>query len=368
MKKVSLFSILLSLMLAANVHNSKAQLKEVDFIKGGFDDAQLLFKEYLTPWANILGADLNGGWYNTAKPHKPLGFDITISMSAAWAPSSAGTFDLSELNLSENSQIIGTSSIAPTVSGKKTDDRPSMNYSVTDPVSGNPVTIAEYKVPNGSGVNILPLPMAQVGIGLPFGTELTGRFLPSLPLGDVGNIGMWGVGGKHSIIQWIPVLKKLPVLDISAQGGYTSLRTYANLDVNVDDRALDRTTDPLIFKEQKIELGVKAYTINLIISQTLPVITFYQGIGYSSTETTVGLKGNFPVSRLETNSSSSDYGEIVVTDNDVFKDPFSVEMQNSKDLRLNAGFRLKLGVVTIHFDYTKANYSVFTTGLGISFR
>jgi hypothetical protein len=43
-------------------------------------------------------------------------------------------------------------------------------------------------------------------------------------------------------------------------------------------------------------------------------------------------------------------------------------MQNSKDLRLNAGMRIKLAVLTIHFDYTKANYSVFTAGLGISFR
>jgi len=43
-------------------------------------------------------------------------------------------------------------------------------------------------------------------------------------------------------------------------------------------------------------------------------------------------------------------------------------MQNKMDLRLNAGLRLKLGVLTIQFAYTKANYSVFTTGLGISFR
>ena len=52
----------------------------------------------------------------------------------------------------------------------------------------------------------------------------------------------------------------------------------------------------------------------------------------------------------------------------VVTDPLNVEMQNSKDLRLNAGFRIKLGVITFHFDYTKANYSVFTSGIGISFR
>ena len=36
--------------------------------------------------------------------------------------------------------------------------------------------------------------------------------------------------------------------------------------------------------------------------------------------------------------------------------------------RLNAGIRFKFAVVTLHFDYTYANYSVATAGLGISLR
>ncbi|MFW5821360.1 MAG: DUF6588 family protein [Bacteroidota bacterium] len=43
-------------------------------------------------------------------------------------------------------------------------------------------------------------------------------------------------------------------------------------------------------------------------------------------------------------------------------------MENTKDLRLNIGMRIKLGVLTIHGDYTKANYSMVTAGIGISFR
>ncbi len=132
--------------------------------------------------------------------------------------------------------------------------------------------------------------------------------------------------------------------------------------------ATDLTTDPLMFKEQKIQLGVQAWTINLIASQTLPVISFYEGIGYSNSKANVGLFGNFPISRLETDTSSPYFGQVVVTNSDVKKDPFDVTIQNHKDLRLNVGMRLKLGVLTIQFDYTKANYSVFTTGLGVSFR
>lgn len=359
--KRNLYYLLLSIALTVMSINVSSQIKQVDFIKGGIDDAQILFKEYLTPYANILGADLNGGWYNTAKPHKLGGFDVTVSISTAWAPPSARTFDLVGLGLT--GVPTGSSTIAPTIAGKKTDVRPVMLYEIDHPVHlGEKVKVAEYTVPNGTGINAIPLPMAQLGIGLPFGTEITGRFLPSIDFGNAGNIGLWGIGAKHSIIQWIPGLKRLPVLDVSAQGGYTSLLTYANVNFRPDALADDQTTDPLIFKGQKIELGVKGHTINLIASQTLPVITFYQGIGYSSTNTTVALKGNFPISSIDGS------GNVVVTDDDVIEDPFSVEIQNSKDLRLNAGMRLKLGILTIHFDYTHANYSIFTTGLGISFR
>ena len=50
-----------------------------DFFKGGVNDGVKLLKAYITPWANAFGAGFNGGWYNTAKPHKFGGFDITIS-------------------------------------------------------------------------------------------------------------------------------------------------------------------------------------------------------------------------------------------------------------------------------------------------
>lgn len=347
---------------------SWSQIKEVDFIKGGVNDAQVLFKGYLSPYANSFAASLNGGWYNTAKPHKLGGFDVTLTLNTAWAPPSARTMDLSKMGLSAN---IEGDPFTPTIAGKKTDTRPNLLYQAnyTD-MNGDPqtATIAQYEAPNGTGMNFIPLPMAQLGIGLPLGTDVTVRYLPNLNFGSYGSIGLWGVGLKHSILQHIPGLKHLPVLDVSVQGGYTSLKTYANVNFQPDAYATDLTTDPLMFKEQKIQLGVQAWTINLIASQTLPVISFYEGIGYSNSKANVGLFGNFPISRLETDTSSPYFGQVVVTNSDVKKDPFDVTIQNHKDLRLNVGMRLKLGVLTIQFDYTKANYSVFTTGLGVSFR
>jgi hypothetical protein len=53
-------------------------------------------------------------------------------------------------------------------------------------------------------------------------------------------------------------------------------------------------------------------------------------------------------------------------------DPIDMEFKNKEGgitkPRLNAGVRFKLAILTIHFDYSWANYSVLSAGLGFSFR
>jgi hypothetical protein len=222
--------------------------------------------------------------------------------------------------------------------------------------------------------------MAQVGLGLPFGTDVSVRYLPTLNLGGEGNVGLWGVGLKHSISQWIPAVKRLPVIDITAQGGYTKLSLGSSLHYGpskifvpnqANNQPIDYINDPNKWAGQKLEMSATAWTANIIISETIPVISFYQAIGYCASNVELGLVGNFPFPSVETNVASPNFGKIVVNNvqgQGIITDPISLEMQNSKNLRLNAGFRIKLGILTIHGDYTKANYSVGTVGLGISFR
>ena len=44
-------------------------------------DAKAFLHEYLTPLGESLGATLNNGWYNTARPHGFGGFDATITLN-----------------------------------------------------------------------------------------------------------------------------------------------------------------------------------------------------------------------------------------------------------------------------------------------
>ena len=87
---------------------------------------------------------------------------LQLSASVGIVPSSAETFDVSKIGLS--SSLTGTG--IASYSCRSEDDGPLMSYKV------NGVTLASFNAPQGTDWKYIPVPTAQVGIGLPFGTEL----------------------------------------------------------------------------------------------------------------------------------------------------------------------------------------------------
>ena len=115
---------ILVFFLCSTFSMTYAQLDDIGKVMaGGVADASMLLTEYIKPYANSLGANLNGGWYNTAKPHKLGGFDITISASMAFVPNGHRSFDASELDYAPSHQYLTTSVTGPssssTAAGKK---------------------------------------------------------------------------------------------------------------------------------------------------------------------------------------------------------------------------------------------------------
>lgn len=325
-----------------------------------------LFQSYLKPYANAFGANLNGGWYNTAKPHKLGGFDLTLTVSASFVPSSDKTYDPTKV-LGDKFTISPANASAPTVAGANKSG-PTATYMI-----GN-VKAAQFKTPRGTGVGVIPSPMLQLGIGLIKHTDVTVRYMPTFNIGDFGSINMWGVGLKHSLKQWIPGIKMAPFFNLSVFGGYTKLTTTANLSLQQDYYASNLgaviLNPALKYDNQKMEFVASGFTGNVIASFDLPIITFYGGAGFSSTNTHLKLKGDYPMATLETTGANT--GKMVVKEASKITNPLDIEMKSldgSKTKpRLNAGFRLKFAIITLHFDYTYANYSVATAGFGISFR
>jgi hypothetical protein len=348
--------LMIVLVLFSSV--SFSQFKEANFLRSAPVDGVKYLQAYISPFANAFGAGLSGSWYNTAKPHKFGGFDLTIGASVGVVPTSAETFDVSKIGLS--SSLTGTG-IASTVAGPDKTG-PLMTYK--DKTSG--VTLTTFNTPKGTAWRYVPVPIAQVGIGLPFGTELKVRYIPKINV-DKGNVSLWGIGLLHSLMQYVPGHKLTP-FDVSLFAGYTKLQVNVPLDIQ-PDLSMSAYSAPYdvaaSFKSQNLKASVQALNISAIGSINLKIITFYGGLGYCKTKTTLDLSGYFPTPTPLATAPYVQYNNSGVKKGTDFP---NLNIENFSGLRANLGFRLKLAVVTIHFDYTRAQYNVFSTGLGLSFR
>jgi hypothetical protein len=355
-KTVFVFAIIFSSV-------SIAQFDNLDFLKGGAADGGKIIKAYVSPWVNAFGAGLSGGWYNTAKPHKFGGFDITSSFSVGIVPTSEGTYNVADLKLAS---FPGATGIASTISGPA-----KTGPTLTKTVSG--ITVASFSLPKGVNWNYIPVPALQIGLGLPLGTEVKVRYLPKINV-EKNNISLWGVGLMHSIMQYIPG-NKLSPFDISVFGGYTKLTGNVSMDLQPNySIAVDNYSTGYLatkpFDNQNLNISVTAINVSAIASVKLSVITFYGGLGYSKTNTMMKLNGNFPVPvAVLTPVPRAEYNNVASSGSVIKGSDFTnMDFANDPKLRANIGFRLKLAVITIHADYTRAMYNVVSAGLGISFR
>ncbi|MEE4197329.1 MAG: DUF6588 family protein [Bacteroidales bacterium] len=374
MKKHRFFAKIMAFSLLLVSSTTFAQFSQIgNFMAGSAEDAEKLFEAYISPYANGMGAGLSAGWYNTAKSHKLGGFDVTVTLNTAIIPSADKTFDPAGLSLGEGSSLISrvdfSDNESPTAAGKK-EAGTLVTYYTELPLAGE-TELASFNLPKGSGFGYTPTPMVQLGVGTVKETDIIVRYSPELSIGSGGKVGLWGVGIKHSLKQWIPALKRLPVFEMSVMGGYTQLTSttdinfmpsfYQDYSSNVNVLPYDES----FYSGQQMLLDINNITANLLVSANLPVICIYGGVGISSSTTNLKLAGNYPFPQIQ--------GDQVVVDYDTaVKDPIDISIKNKDGSvtqpRLNAGFRLKFAVVTLHFDYTYANYSIATAGLGVTLR
>ena len=289
------------------------------------DDAKNFLHHYLSPLGESLGFTLNNGWYNTARPHKFAGFDATITLNMLSVPDVKKSFNP---NMIENfsSDNIAT----PTIMGKGNGGLIEYNGE-------------SFQMPNQeSAISFLALPTFNVGVGIFKKTEINARYLPTYKYGEGfigrGEVNMWGIGFKHDILQWIPIIGDAIPLSLSIQGGYTQLNSQ------------------MLILSQATELNVKAMNANLILSRNFLILTGYASIGYNSATTTFLAGENLP---------DTDYFNI---DDVNFDTPIEMVFESKNELRSNIGLKLTLAVIAIHANYTFSEYPVATIGVGFSLR
>jgi hypothetical protein len=306
-------------------------------------DGRKLIGAYVDPFMKSLSLGLNQGWYNTAKPHKIAGVDLTITVNAMTIPNSETLFRPDKLGLTQIQLAPSSANFpyAPTIVGP--------DKEATFQVSDGNGNVKTFQGPPGLdlegnvGSNKVPVPMVHLGFGLPKGTDVKLRYMPTLDVGDDGTVKMFGIGVMHDIKQWIPGIKLMP-FDLSAFVGYTKFELQSQLDAN-NAQNLD----------QRGVFTMNATTVQALISKKFSVITFYGGVGYNIAKSNIALKGSYDI---------NDDGD----ETDQFeKDPVDLNFAASGP-RATIGTRLKLAVFTFHADYTMQKYKCLTVGFGISVR
>lgn len=290
-------------------------------------------QNYLNPFFISMGNGLANGWTNTAQPHKLFGFDATVTLSVATIPDTDFSFLFQEdPNRYPGFTVQGsaTEMLVPTFAGGD-HTGPDIIYDENGP---NEVAISPL---NGLGLNDfdiplfkpgVPVPMANVGVGLPKNTELRVRFLPVNDLGDeLGINKSFGLGVLHDIKQWIPGMKLVP-MDIAAFIGFTNFEV-AYEDPDTGDAASLRSS---------------ATTFQVLVSKKLLFFTPYASLGFNAVKS----EFNFSTDGI---------------------DPVNLEFSGNGGARFKVGARFKiLWVLSLHADYTFQKYNAFTAGFGINIR
>ena len=289
------------------------------------NDAQAFLQEYLNPLGNGLGAITNNGWYNSAKPHKVLGFDATFTLSVLNVSDEKKSFDPNSI-----SNFSSSETSTPTIFGSG--DGAIVQY------DGE-----EFKLPNQkTSFSTLILPNFNFGIGILKKTELNGRFIPNykynLGFFGKGEIGMWGVGFKHDLLQWIPIIGNAIPISLSLQAGHTQLNSELSI------------------LDQEVNIDVQATNLNIILSRKLLMLTGYTSFGYNFSTTTFSAGENI------NDSENFNLNELEI---DL---PIEMKFENNNEFRANVGLRFNLAVVTINANHTFSKYPVTTLGLGVGLR
>ncbi|MGB3852744.1 MAG: DUF6588 family protein [Tunicatimonas sp.] len=368
-------------------------------MRAGLDDATTLLDAYTAPLGQSTGANMNAGWVNAAAPLKSKRFELKLIGNVAYVPEGRRSFSLDALgfNAPTTREVDGRTftevwqykfSEAPTVFGAaEGEERETIRKVVTyeNPVSGfeEKATVAELTLPEGLDLALNPLtPAMQLNVGVPLGTEVMIRFLPSTNIvRDETTFtynGLLGVGLKHDIKQWVPYLRQLPV-SFSLAAAYSNTRaslafpsilpeaptgtTFAD-----STRANTNYQGPSVtdadYSGQGAEFRVQAWNVNALVSREFTLVSVYGGVRYARSTTTLQLRGTYGVADVpyyNTENPTDSNNRLLTLVN--FTDPIESKTAHGQ-ASLVGGFRFKLGFLALSGEATLSRFS--TASLGIS--
>jgi hypothetical protein len=257
---------------------------------------------YTKPLATAIGTGLNSGTYYSASVPSLFGFTFSLKGMMIFIPETDKTFDPF---LPEGYEQGSTA----TIFGDKGN-----SYAGYD---------GFIALPPGINQSFVPLAYPQVSFAT-FGTELMIRYLPNIELSENKDLSFWGVGLKHSISQYIPLI---PV-DIAAQIFYNKFSITDLVDH-------------------------KNIAFNVHASKTLGVLILYGGLQFESTSMDLEYE-------VDGNPSSAD--PLLRQDKKV-----NLSIDGNNNFRLTLGTALKLAFFALNVDVNIGSQVAVTSGLNFAF-
>lgn len=332
---------------------TKAQvLDSGEILRAGSEDANLLLKEYLRPFGGGFGADLNSGWFTSAKPLKKFGFDFRISASASLVPVNDRHFDVTQLNL-KTVQLLRGPARTPTAFGD--DTQTSTLGTIVDQEE-----VFSFEMPAGVDFHFVPAPMAQFSLGLPESSQITFRFTPRITINDDYRVNLYGFGG---MIGLNPLLfdNRLPI-DLSLQAGIMKLSADGDFEVlPKEDPDVENTYPDSHWDNQLVLFDTNTFALNILAGKKYSVLSLFGGIGYQYASTKINTSGSFPVVIPKTEGPENGYEDEIQS----VDDPINFTLDGANTYHILAGFQVKVSVISLSAAYTLANYSTFRAGIGI---
>jgi hypothetical protein len=309
-----------ALIGSASAQDLSRQLSQLAGVNAG---------RYVSPLLSGWGVGLNSALYYSADLHEILGFDIGVKATFyPWKdedktyefqmPSSivAGPITLhagTDYPASINAQSVAGSQDATPVRTSATSLLPNQEV---------------FRIPGGLGIAGAPLIVPQASLGLPFGLEVSARFMPTITIKNVGKVNYLGFGVRYSIDQWIPFC---PV-----------------------DIAVHFMTQKFNFKDSSDNnlISASALAYGAEVSKSLLFLTVYAGFQLENAKFTVG-----PYDAVFLAAGQPVTAHV---------DAFDVESPNKS--RITVGVRLLLAIINVHAEYEVAKTPLFAAGVGITFR
>lgn len=356
MKK--LYFLITLVILSTATFKASAQDDGInELFKGSPGDVNKLLNAYTAPMFKGFGNGLNGGWTNTAKTLGFLKFNIRVSATVSMISEADKTFNVNALGLA-NMRATNNGGMAPTFGG---DENMQTNIEISDPAAPNDPTRKYNTTLPGGVTQYVPAPQIQLTMGLVKNTDVTLRLIPTTKItDDVGSVGMFGLGVKHSISQYFGKAEKVVPFDLAVAVGYTRLTYKKPLEVRPEtpNGGVSGNQD---YTTQALEGHFSGWNAQVILSKKLAFFTPFVSVGFLTSKTDVGLKGNYPFV-----TGVNNLGQPVYT---TTANPITITgpAAQTNGMRADVGFQMSLFFLKIYGSYSFAEYKSANAGIGLGF-